>query len=84
MWVNGVRSKLKGLGARFFKEFLRMKKAERQDARIYAWSWILNDNICQIRQDKNAASLTSVKNIVDTILNCILVTGRVLSLVFAN
>lgn len=46
-------------------------------------SRILNDNICQIRQDKNAASLTSVKNIVDTILNCILVTGRVLSLVFA-
>ena len=40
-------------------------------------SGILNDNICQIRQEKNAASLTSVKNIVDTILNCILVTGRV-------
>ena len=37
MWINGVRSKLKGLGARFFNEILRMKKAERQDARIYAW-----------------------------------------------
>ena len=47
-------------------------------------SWILNDNICQIRQEKNVASLTSVKNIVDTILNCILVTGRVLPLVFAK
>ena len=32
-----VLSKLKGLGARLFKEFLRMKKAERQDARIFAW-----------------------------------------------
>lgn len=37
MWVNMVRSRLKGLCARFLNEFLRIKKGEKQDARMYAW-----------------------------------------------